>query len=299
MSPQIKKESTDPCLSITQYYLNIINSMPNIVYWMDKNTVLKGCNNNFVDYFELKTLKDFSGSPYDSMALNKKWSIERINALKLDDMQVLFSGEATKDIEEAPIIQTSDGKALYFVSHRIPLLNEEKEVIGLVVTLCDVTKYKILEKQIYQNKKKTIRSTHTKKTIHQPKVLMIEDNYLTQKVEEALLTSLNCQVNIAHSGEEAISMFNPGKYDLIFLDIGLEDTSGYMVAKKIRAMEKETQYHVPIIALTAYQAEVVKYDCHDYSMDGVISKPLTIEQAKQIIQFFVYHENVEIKGLQL
>ena len=82
------------------------------------------------------------------------------------------------------------------------------------------------------------------------------------------------------------------------MDIGLQDTSGYVVSKKLREMEKNTEYHVPIIALTSYQADVVKYDCNDYFMDGVITKPLSNKQAEQIIKRYVYHENIEISGLQ-
>ena len=127
---------------------------------------------------------------------------------------------------------------------------------------------------------------------------MVEDNLVAQKVEQALLTALNCQVDIAESGEQAIKLFSPGKYDLVFMDIGLQDTSGYIVAKKFRELEEETRYHVPIIALTSYQADVVKDDCIDYSMDGVITKPLTSDQAMKIIGHYVYQENISIDGLQ-
>ncbi len=49
-----------------------------------------------------------------------------------------------------------------------------------------------------------------------PSVLMVEDNFIAQKVEEALLTSLNCHVDIAESGDKAVLLFDPGKL-ILFL----------------------------------------------------------------------------------
>nr|WP_232002710.1 response regulator [Legionella sainthelensi] len=131
-----------------------------------------------------------------------------------------------------------------------------------------------------------------------PKVLMVEDNVIAQNVEKALLTALNCQVDIANSADNAVKLFKPGKYDLVLMDIGLEDSSGYIVAKQLRQKERETEHHVPIIALTGFEADVVKYDCQHYFMEGAISKPLTCEQAEQIIKHYVYHMDVPVRGLK-
>lgn len=131
-----------------------------------------------------------------------------------------------------------------------------------------------------------------------PKVLMIEDNAIAQKAVQALLMQLDCQVDVADSGEKAVSLFKPGKYDLIFMDIGLEDGSGYVVSKKLRQIEDGSGFRVPIIALTGYEADVVKMDCNDYFMEGAITKPLTSEQARQIIEHYIYHMDIPISGLK-
>jgi CheY-like chemotaxis protein len=130
-----------------------------------------------------------------------------------------------------------------------------------------------------------------------PNILMVEDNLVAQKVEQAMFEDLNCKVNVAASGKQALALFLPGKYDLVLMDIGLADTTGYIVAKKIREMEKVTPHHVPIIALTAYKADVVKYDCADYTMEGVITKPILFEQVSKIISRFVFKKDIEVDGL--
>lgn len=298
MGPRVKKGSPEDSNDVIhQYYMDIINAIPDIVYWIDKDCMLKGCNYNFVEFFGLKRLKDFKGTPYEQMQKFTNWPSERIEAFRLDDMKAIFSTQAQYNIEESPVLNAKN-ETVYFRCNRVPLFDTNQNVTGLAVVLTDITSQKKISVS------QPTASVHNdpipiiKPRDHIPHVLMVEDNFIAQKVEEAVLKGLHCKVDIAESGDKALQLFNPGKYDIVLMDIGLEDTSGYMVAKKLREKEENTTYHVPIIALTSYQADVVKYDVNDYFMDGVITKPLTSEQAQQIIQKFIYHENVAVDGLK-
>jgi CheY-like chemotaxis protein len=300
MAKRIKKDRQEEGDIIHQYYMDIINGVPQLLYWIDTNCSLKGCNRAFVDFFEIKQLNDFYGTPYEKMEKGTKWSKERIDAFRLDDMKVLFSQEPQHNIEEPPVTN-NEGTPLYFLSTRTPLFDHNKQVIGVVVVLTDITDRKRLEKLEARavQETKDPKSQAADETLgREPNVLMVEDNFVAQKIEEALLKELHCHVDIAESGDRALQLFNPGKYDIVLMDISLEDTSGYIVAKKFRQKEENTLFHVPIIALTSYKADVVKYDCKDYFMDGVITKPLTSEQAQQIIQRFIYHKDIFVTGLE-
>ncbi|MGL6029821.1 MAG: response regulator [Legionella sp.] len=281
---------------IHKYYMDIINAMPDIVYWVDINCHLTGCNNQFVNLLGLHELRDFNGTPYQQMKKFAHWPEARIEALKLDDMHVIFSGKPRYGVEEKPIVNEKN-KTFYFKSTRVPLFDEHKNVAGLVVILSDINALKQAQQQINVVANGSSTTAHTMPT-HLPHVLMIEDNIIAQNVEKALLQALDCEVDIAESGDKALKLFDPGKYDLVLMDIGLEDTSGYVIAKKLRHMEKDTEFHVPIIALTGFAADVVKYDCEQYSMQGAITKPLTSEQAEQIIKHYVYHQDVPVSGLK-
>ena len=295
MTHKSKVSEDTSAQDIHKYYLDIINCMPNIVYWVDMDCNLKGCSSKFVDLLGIKRVKDFDGTPYDQMAKFSAWPHERIEAFKLDDLKVLFSGHAQYEVDEAPVVPKK-GDPIYYKASRVPLLDKEKRVTGLVVVLTDVSAYK-KEAKPYANA--LPKSSTVRENIQiTPHVLMVEDNVIAQKVESALLRGLNCHVDIAESGDTAIALFGPGKYDIVFMDIGLQDTSGYIVSKKMRQMEEHTDHHVPIIALTSYEADVVKYDCKEYFMDGVVTKPLSVEQAKQIIEHYIYHQDVEIEGLK-
>jgi CheY-like chemotaxis protein len=192
-------------------------------------------------------------------------------------------------------IQNGKEDRLHFSITRVPLLNAKKQVTGLVVILKDIASL-ITPQYALSEPAATYRYDSFTKPL---RVLVVEDNVIAQQVEQALLEGLNCQVDVAKSGDAATQLFQPGKYDIVFMDIGLEDTTGYVVSKSLRDIEKNTGLKVPIIALTSYEADIVKYDCDDYFMDGVITKPMSCEQAMQIIKHFVYHEDVAIDGLGL
>jgi len=290
MEQEWKEGAPNSDFAVHKHYMDIINCVPDVVYWVDMNCDLKGYNNRFVDVLGLKNMKDLVGTPYDQFIKFAQWPVARVEALKLDDMSVIFSGEAKLGVVEAVICDNKNND-FHYISTRVPLFDHQKNVSGLVVVL---TKN--------QNTQSVIKPTSDASIIapikgKAPRVLMVEDNLIAQKIEETLFAALNCDVDLAESGERALQLFAPGKYDFVLMDIGLQDTSGYIVTKNIRQMEKDSGFHVPIIALTAYKADVVKYDCRDYLMDGVITKPLTSQQAHQLIHHYVFQEDIAVEGL--
>ncbi len=128
--------------------------------------------------------------------------------------------------------------------------------------------------------KKTTQDTSSSSTHH---ILLIEDNYAAQMVQNSLLSSMHCTVDLADCGERALEMFEPAKYDLIFLDIGLPGMQGDAVARFIRKLEQHSQSHTPIIALTAHTTADITHQYLSNGIDAVYSKPLTREHAEEIL----------------
>lgn len=277
---------------IHESHMDVINFVPNAVYWVDLECKLRGFNYSFLSLLGLEELCDYQGTPYDLFIKYLKWDASRVEKLKLDDVAIIFSGKSKYDVEEEPI-KSQNGKELFYISTRIPLLNKERKISGLVVILVDNKKNtNATSKKV--SRKLNLLDQYNGKT---PRVLVVEDNLVAQKVGQSLLQNFGCEVDIAETGEDALVLFSPGKYDVVLMDISLQDTSGYMVSKKIREQEYGTEHNVPIIALTSYNADVVKHDCREYFMAGAITKPLTINQAEQIIQCYVYDQNISVAGL--
>lgn len=117
-------------------------------------------------------------------------------------------------------------------------------------------------------------------------VLVVEDNFIAQKVAIAILSAMNCHIDVASNGEEALNLYSKHQYDLIFMDIGLgEGMDGYEVTHQIRSNNKLK--HIPIIALTAHAGDDSKQRCIEAGMDAVLTKPLTQTQAKDILRSFI------------
>jgi two-component system aerobic respiration control sensor histidine kinase ArcB len=126
-----------------------------------------------------------------------------------------------------------------------------------------------------------------KKLTETIRVLLVEDNFAAQMMQKTLLTSMQCRVDLVDNGEKALELFEPGKFDLIFLDIGLPGIQGDTVARLIRKLEQHSEHRSPIIALTAHTTSDVVHQYLTNGIDAVYSKPLTKENAEEILALHI------------
>lgn len=122
-------------------------------------------------------------------------------------------------------------------------------------------------------------------SVKTPQVLVVEDSEVAQMSAVSLLEQLNCQVNAADSGEQAIEKAKNKAFDLIFMDIGLPDIDVLTVTETILNHYQHSEHDKPvIIAVTAYGSDSIKAQCLRAGMSDFIEKPLTSSAAKQIIE---------------
>lgn len=550
---------------IHEYYLNIISSMPNNVYWLDRNCITQGCNNNVLQLLNLRRTEQFIGLTYEEMGKLAQWTEGQAQSFKHDDMEVIATGKPKSNVEEPPLYD-QDGNPVYYLSTRVPLFDKNKNVIGVIGISADITERKHMEEQLRIAKDQTealskaksefianmshdvktplsgiiglaeilenelngkphpfiqdilisaqqlmnffnnclemaksdqidmvltkerfnlkglideimelfssaiqsknlnfhiyydpkipqtllgsrgaiyriilnlignaIKFTHrgsisihatlgkkstskkaiiklviedtgigiphaeqrlifekftrltpsyqgiyegsgiglfvvdklvkslqgeiyiqseegegsqfivvlplevslldeseygenhldtisreaskpkqilhheieapdsletTKKTLSVKHILLVEDNLIAQQIGKTLLSALNCKVDVSETGNKAVQIFEPGKYDLVFMDVGLPDISGDIVAKHLRAKEKDSNYHVPIIALTAHPVKNTLANCKEADMQGVLNKPLSSTQALQMINYYIHGQSYIVHGLE-
>jgi len=108
-------------------------------------------------------------------------------------------------------------------------------------------------------------------------ILLVEDNLINQKIVLLSLKKSVKNVDVANNGKEALDKFGLVKYDLILMDIQMPIMNGIVTTKKIRSIEKSTNTHTPIIAITANALLGDKEECLAAGMDDYISKPFQIE----------------------
>lgn len=124
-----------------------------------------------------------------------------------------------------------------------------------------------------------------------PNILIVEDNLITQRAMQILFEHLGCYIEIVTNGTAAISYLEKNRYDLVFLDIGLPDMSGFDICEIHREKERRNNTPpTPIIVLTAHASKEDKQRCILAGAQQVLTKPLHIETARQIIMNWIHHQ---------
>jgi CheY-like chemotaxis protein len=63
-------------------------------------------------------------------------------------------------------------------------------------------------------------------------------------------------------------------WDLVLMDVQMPDMDGLEAARRIRALEKSGNTHVPMIAMTACAMKGDRERCLEAGLDSYISKPI-------------------------
>jgi len=156
--------------------------------------------------------------------------------------------------------------------------------------ICTIpVKIPLVSSEATEDKEKATKTEESKTTSKQKlKILLVEDDTLAQVVASNLLKGhFFGQLDTASSGKEAVQLAYQTKYNLILMDIGLPDTNGYEVTKKIRKSGSSRNKKTTIVALTAHDSAEEKKKSVDVGMNDFLTKPLNNEKIKQILQKFL------------
>ena len=122
--------------------------------------------------------------------------------------------------------------------------------------------------------------THAEKVPASWRVLLAEDNVVNQRLTSRLLEKMGHVVTLAPNGQVALQLSAENEFDLIAMDMQMPIMDGIEATEKIRAREKKTGLHLPIVAMTANAFEEDRERCLRAGMDGYIAKPVTSEAIK-------------------
>ncbi len=115
-------------------------------------------------------------------------------------------------------------------------------------------------------------------------VLLVEDNPVNQLVASRMIEKHGCRVVIASNGREAVALHRETTFDLIFMDLQMPEMNGLEATRLIRAAERETPRHVPIIALTANAMSGDRETCLSAGMDDYLSKPIEPNRLLEVLR---------------
>lgn len=111
-------------------------------------------------------------------------------------------------------------------------------------------------------------------------VLLVDDVELNRFVAAEMLKSMGAEVSQADGGKNTLLQLQRHSYDLVLLDVSMDDIDGLEVARRVR---KQYKLKLPIIALTAHATPDMKQQCLEAGMNDFVSKPFRYEELYEAI----------------
>jgi len=126
----------------------------------------------------------------------------------------------------------------------------------------------------------TAPATTALKVDHNFKLLLVEDNEISQMVATGILEPLGIDIHIVADGLEVIKHLEAESFDMILMDIQIPGMDGYKVSTQIR----ETNSDIPIIGMSAHASKEYKEGCLQAGMNDSLSKPIDASDLLEMVQ---------------
>ncbi|MFK5855809.1 MAG: response regulator [Bacteroidota bacterium] len=102
------------------------------------------------------------------------------------------------------------------------------------------------------------------------RVLVVDDDMITQLTTKALLGNCNFEVILSDNGVDAISKVNDFSFDLILTDLFMPEMDGFELSKKLRDLKVE----IPIIAFSSDDSKQTNKLCNEAGINSLMLKKL-------------------------
>ncbi len=104
-----------------------------------------------------------------------------------------------------------------------------------------------------------------------------------------LLKKRGHSVKAVENGREAIAAIQTAsarRFDLVVMDVQMPEMGGFEATEAIRADERTTGQHLPIVALTAHAMQGDRARCLEAGMDGYLTKPIDVDELIATVEGF-------------
>lgn len=118
-----------------------------------------------------------------------------------------------------------------------------------------------------------------------PRILVVDDNRISQQVIGALLAKGGWQFDTASDGMAALDAASKTAYQLVLMDLQMPGMDGLETTAKLRQIEGYAG--TPVLALTADVSDLVRGKCRDAGMNAFIEKPIHAAELNAVLYQFL------------
>jgi two-component system capsular synthesis sensor histidine kinase RcsC len=105
-------------------------------------------------------------------------------------------------------------------------------------------------------------------------ILVAEDNPLIQSLIAEQLATLGCAPTITGDGQQALDLFERGRFDVVLTDIHMPAMDGYELLGAVRKLNTD----VPVLAFSAVAENQEAQSWHERGFSGYVSKPASLAE---------------------
>ncbi len=126
----------------------VMDNIPQYIFWKDRDCVYMGCNQNFAQIAGLENVEDIIGkTDYDL-----PWTKEEADYFRKVDKRIMETGIAEYCLIEP--IHLADGKEHWVDKNKLPLFNDQGNVVGILGTFEDITERMRTEEKLEETEEK-------------------------------------------------------------------------------------------------------------------------------------------------
>ncbi len=114
------------------------------------------------------------------------------------------------------------------------------------------------------------------------RVLLVDNDLVSARVIQRVLTRLGAQVEVARDGHQAVEAWDRLRHDLLLVDPDLPTVDGAETIRRIRSLESGRQ-HTRILGLCHPDPQEKALRLHDAGADGMIPKPLRADSLERAL----------------
>lgn len=122
-----------------EFLHDLIEQIPAGIFWKDRHSIFLGCNRFFADLAGIANPQEIVGlSDFDL-----PWGGYQAELYINDDLEVIKSKKPKLGIEETQTL--ADGRQIVLITNKIPLMDENSQVVGILGIFHDITRRKKME----------------------------------------------------------------------------------------------------------------------------------------------------------